>query len=124
MSNEQGQIGPHEGKEFELFEAGKKDLILWGAEWQPDNHESIAKKLGAKLLTYEVPHLKLQNYIYYRSGFLTKAEELRELMLIDDVMTEESFNKKEHKIGELLGYSKADVELFLGNFKKYRSYEK
>ena len=120
MSSVQGKIGPHEDKEFELFASGKKNLILWGADWQPENHESIAKKLGAKLLTYEDPNLKLKNYIYYRRGFLKKAEELRELLLKDASMTEKDFDKKEHRIGQLLGYSEADVELFLSNFKTYR----
>ena len=118
MSNEHGQIGPHEDKEFELFESGQKDLIFFGFDWQPENHEHTAKKLGAHLLTYEDPDLKLPNYIYYRRGFLNKAEELRDILLADMRITDPDWAEKEHKIGELLGYSKQDVELFLRNFRK------
>ena len=118
MSNENGQIGPHEDKEFELFKSGQKNIILFGFDWQPENHEQTAKELGAQLLTYEDPDFKQPNYIYYRLGFSKKAKELKDILLSDMRITDSDWAEKERRIGELLGYSKHDVELFLRSFRK------
>jgi len=118
MSNKNGQIGPHEDKEFELFKSGRKDLILFGYDWQPENHEQTAKELGAQLLTYEDPDFKLPNYIYYRKGLLNKVKELRDVLLSDMKITDSDWAEKERRIGKLLGYSKQDVDIFLSSFRK------
>jgi len=118
VGNNSGQIGPHEDKEFELFESGQKDLIYFAWDWQPENHKDTAKKLGANLLIFEDSDSKLPNYIYYRRGLSNKAKELRDIIMSDMRITDSDWAEKEHKIGELLGYSKQDVELFLSSFQK------
>ena len=116
-----GQIGPHEEKEFDLFREGEKDLIFFAYDWQPENHQQIAKKLGAEQLLFEDPDTNLPNYIYYRKGFLDNAEELRDIILSDMRMADSDWAEKEHRIGELLGYSREDVEMYINKFVKHHA---
>jgi len=111
-----GNIGPHEDQEFDLFKSGKKDLIYFAYDWQPENHKVTAKELGAQLLTFEDIDSELPNYIYYRQGSSNKAKELRDIILSDMRISDPDWAEKEHRIGKLLGYSKQDVELYLNSF--------
>ncbi len=119
LSNVKGRIGPHEDKEFELFGLGEKDLIYFAFDWQPENHQHHAKELAAELLTFEDPDSKLPNYIYYRQGSLKNAEELRDILLSDLRMTDSDWAEKEYRIGELLGYSREDVKLYINKFRRH-----
>jgi len=123
MSCVTGRIGPHEEGEFELFDSGQKDLIYFSYDWQPEDHAQKAKLLGAQLLTFEDIYSKLPNYIYYRQGFLPKAKELRDILLSDMRMTDFDWVEKEHRIGKLLGYSRADVDLFVSKYKGHHEKE-
>jgi hypothetical protein len=114
--NTSGKIGPHEDIEFELFEKNKKDLIYFSFDYQPENHEQIASKLGAKCLTFLDKEFKRENYIYYRKGKLAQAQELKEILTSGIHFKDDDWATKEHRIGELLGYTKADVELYIKKF--------
>ena len=116
-----GRIGPHEENEFELFKEGVKHLIYFAYDWQPEKHQEIARELGAELLLFEAPGTNLPGYIYYRKGFLEKAEELRDILLSDMRMTDRDWVDKEHRIGELLGYSREDVEIYVNKFVKHHA---
>lgn len=119
MNHRVGKIGPHEEREFELFKSGEKDVIYFQFDYQPDGHREIAKDLGAKLLTFVDPNFKLPNFIYYREGFLSEAEELRDIVVSGLNMFQSDWPEKEHKVGRILGYSREDVELFINNFRAH-----
>ena len=121
MTEIKSRIGPHEENEFDLFKEGAKDLIYFTYDWQPEHHEQIANKLGAELLLFEDPYTNLPNYIYYRKGFLENAEELRDILLSDMRTIDTDWVEKEHRIGELLGYSREDVEMYIKKFVKHHA---
>jgi hypothetical protein len=80
MRKPKGKVGPHEGREFKLFELNKKDLIYFQFDYQPDNHSELAKSLGAQLLTFNDPVFNLPNFIYYRKGCMSKAKQLQDIL--------------------------------------------
>ena len=108
-----GKIGPHEGEEFKLYARGTKHVIYFNWDSWPDEYEAIALKLGAKTLKFRQDDAPEDCYIYYRSGYEAVAEELREIICSRYTIYDKIFSKNEYRIGEILGYSREDVTLYI-----------
>ena len=115
-----GRIGPHEGVEFILFDRGEKHVIYFNWDSWPEEYFAAAKLVGAKSLKFSEQDSEEESYIFYRHGHEAEAEELRDIILSRFTKYNDDFDEKEHRIGEILGYTKDDVELFIKNFKSNR----
>ncbi|ADZ93383.1 hypothetical protein [Marinomonas mediterranea] len=111
-----GKIGPHEGIEFILFDRGEKHVIYFNWDSWPEEHFSAAKLVGAETLIFSQPESESESYIFYRREFESEAKELRDIILSGYTAHDDDFEEKEYRIGEILGYTKEDITLYLSNF--------
>ena len=109
-----GSVGPHEGREFELLQSGEKHVAYF-SEIIPNEIERFADALGATVhcfdQSYEINGRErtVPAVIIAANGYQREAERLRYL-----VTTTHEFNADvEREIGQILGYSKADIEAFI-----------
>ncbi len=71
------------------------------------------------LKTIEVPGNPFEAYIYFRPGAERKANELKKIaMKYGGFLSYEATKQESKRIGELLGYDKADIDWYLNkNYK-------
>lgn len=122
----EGEIGPHEGKEFELMMSGQKPVALISApEKMPDFLEQV--KLGNFIMTASAYELRKQPgviatdriYFFARPESRLRMEELA--AIFNKNAQSGSFTDDDHRrIGQLLGYSEDDIEVFFTNLKKFK----
>ncbi len=112
-----GKIGPHTVKEFQLFKAGKKHVIYfhWGS-W-PEEYLTEARSTKARVLKFRDKTFNKNSYIYYRCGYSRLARELKEIINSGMTIHDSDWESKEYRIGEILGYTKEDVSLYIQNVK-------
>lgn len=104
-------VGPHEGREFDLIRAGKKDIALF-LDWEPEGLEDIMAD-GFCLLQYGQRTPQGKTYftrIVFREGYETQALRLKSLTQSPEAGWNDS---REHEIGRILGYRIEEVEAFL-----------
>ena len=105
-----GKIGPHEGKELELMLSGSKNVSFFS---QLETYQNFEKALidgqVIKILEYynTIPLL-----IYTLPNMVNDGIEL--LQTLKQSLTSPSKNI-DRKIGEILGYSNEDINLFIEN---------
>jgi len=112
-----GKIGPHEGVEFILFDRGEKHVIYFNWDSWPEAYLAAAKLVGAETLIFTEPGSESESYIFYRREYEIEAKELRDIILSGFTKHDDDFETKEYRIGEILGYTKEDVALYINNFK-------
>jgi hypothetical protein len=106
-------VGPHEGREFELMQAGVKDLALF-VELKPDGLESFVEQSEFAAVEFVSPPkmgISVPVWIVWRLGFENEATQLREeyeTATVGDWSTD-----RERRIGRLLGYSRSDIEVYI-----------
>jgi hypothetical protein len=114
-----GKIGPHRGIEFILFERGEKHVAYFDWDSWPEDNSPAVELLRANTLKFRQPESESESesYIFYRSGYFAEAEELRDIILSGFTVHDDDFETKEYRIGEILGYTKEDVSLYISTFK-------
>lgn len=113
-----GRIGPHEGVEFILYDRNEKNVIYFNWDCWPEEYFAAAKLVGAETLIFSEPESEGESYIFYRREYRDEAEELRDIILSRFTVSDSDFEEKEYRIGEILGYTKEDVAVYINNFKK------
>ncbi|MEM7377327.1 MAG: hypothetical protein AAF460_07460 [Pseudomonadota bacterium] len=108
-----GRVGPHEGREFALYAAGKKDLIYIAHDAAPEVRFAEANGLDIAVLRYRSADSQGESLIGYRPGHRQQAERLRDLILRGTPWTDREWQRVEREIGTLLGYSDADIDAFI-----------
>ena len=115
MMSEEKAIGPHEGIEFQLFEQGRKHVILLSDGLPLDEAFAAAKRLGANYLSVSTDPL-VTSYIFYRSSHKKQALRLKELqqeVLQYSGLTREQKIAHERETGEILGYESWQIDAFI-----------
>jgi hypothetical protein len=125
---EAGKIGPHTGMEYELIVSGQKPATI-----QHEGEKDVPKlmklvKQGKLVVTRSWQDWQRESYYLYFFAQPEYASNAIELKSIYDASNERhkktqtinlGLTYDEHeRIGELLGYSRADIDLFLANCKK------
>ena len=100
---------------------GKRDLgfiTLRGTVLDsPDEFWKLVKKGGLK--TLKLPSSNHEAYIYYRKGAEKKANELKDIAeKYGGYLSWEATEKDSRRIGELLNYTKKDIDWYIN--KNYR----
>jgi len=108
-----GIVGPHEGKEFELFATGSKDLIFFGEDGLPENYQQWATKVGAQ--EHQFSAGRLNGFVLYRQGHHQDAIRLGKLVQ-DSLSRPANPVEIEREIGRLLGYDEQDIEAYVEQF--------
>jgi hypothetical protein len=120
-------IGPHEGQEFDLIKRGDKTLAYFGPDSVSMNEKyQKAKELGLGELEFyfdpiEVDEniilLRHKAVIFYVTGYEKKAERLEKLLIeaisLFGVSSKSKYLAGEREIGELLGYSKKQIDAYI-----------
>ncbi len=117
-------IGPHEGRELELMQAGKKPLAMFhddlpeGMELPEDSFDPYVD--DGKFVKNEIfvpcpaaKQARLRYYFYTLPGEEWRTKRLIEIQrgfFEDSVRTTPEL---ETEIGRLLGYDEADIQIFL-----------
>ena len=100
--------GPHEGCEFDLMRAGKKDVSYF-CEIEPEGFEDMLHE-GFCLLQFkqfQYDKVTIFGWIVFREGWEKEAIRLKEL-LTDG--TKGIHPEREHEIGSLLSYTEKQVD--------------
>ena len=108
-------IGPHEGIEFQLYEKGKKNVILLSDDLPLDDALDEAKRLGAEYITASFDPL-VTSYIFYRPSHKQRALRLKELLLempLYNNFTRDRKIEHERETGRILGYEDWQIEAFI-----------
>lgn len=105
------EIGPHEGIEFDLMRAGKKNVSMFIDYVPHDLDETIINdNLGKMQLKQYFSGRAYITTIAYHPAFKEWAEELSGIMLLNS----SSFDvAKEKRIGELLSYSDIEIDAYI-----------
>ncbi len=112
-----GRIGPHTGIEFILFDRGEKHVIYFNWDSWPEEQFAAAELVGAKKLKFSESGSWKSSYIFYRSDHEAEATELRDIVVSGLTLHDDDFESKEYRVGEILGYTKEDVALYISNIK-------
>jgi hypothetical protein len=104
-------IGPHEGKEFMLMRAGEKDVALF-FEIEPEELTEVLSEGFCMLKFPQFEHLGATffTWIVFRKGFENKALRLKGLV---EQSTSGIDSSREHEIGEILSYSRKQVDAYV-----------
>jgi len=99
---------------------GKRDLgfiTIKASLMDATDFWNLIKKHGLK--TIEVPGNQFEAYIYFRPGAERKANELKKIAVkYGGFLSYEATKQESKRIGELLGYDKADIDWYLNkNYK-------
>ena len=108
-------IGSHEGIEFQLFEQGRKHVILLSDDLSIDEAFAAAMRLGAKYLSVSIDPL-VTSFIFYRPSHKEQALRLKELQqeaLQYSGLTREQKIAHERETGEILGYEDWQIDVFI-----------
>lgn len=108
-------IGPHEGIEFLLFEAGCKDVILLADDLPLDEAFANAERLAAEYITASYAPL-VTSYIFYRPSHKKHALRLKELQM--ETLQYKGFTRErkiehERETGQILGYEDWQIEAYI-----------
>ncbi len=143
QTNTKGQIGPHEGLEFALLEAGQKHVAYW-CDWIPDEYEEYKSRPDYDAIEWEIPVKLSEEQI---SALRKRGADYKGLHDDDGVIqipyrilyrkTHEADAKRlehiirnygttwkpelEREIGAILGYSQDDIEAFIERLPKAKS---
>jgi hypothetical protein len=104
-------IGPHEGIEFDLMRAGRKNVSMF-TDYMPPNAEKIIQRDGLLKVRIERDYKGKVFFttIVYRHGFDMWANELADIIRSNPI----SFDvARERRIGELLSYSDFEIEAYI-----------
>lgn len=127
VMEEQGKIGPHEGLEFDLMLAGKKDIAYFGCDL---DHPGVDPRFSSLKDGDEIVRLdresefKMPMHIFYRRGQQKKAlcfyHMLHASLYNAPVSKSNCWQEMEIIIGSLLGYSRADVDAFIKHWQQLK----
>ncbi|MDX1739022.1 MAG: hypothetical protein R3261_12345 [Alphaproteobacteria bacterium] len=118
------EINPHYNREFELLLSGEKKIAVFStgffadSDWPDKGYEKVLET--TELMTLEVSEIFRYReikylYVYYPDQ-ASNIERLRQLFQIDLQPDEEELVDIEVEIGQLLGYSTAQIERWLTFF--------
>ena len=98
----------------------KRDLgfiAIKASTMEPSAFWELVKTHGLK--TIEVPGNEYEAYIYFRPGAEKKANELKKIaMKYGGFLSYEATKQESRRIGELLGYTKNDIDWYINkNYK-------
>ena len=111
-------IGPHEGQEFVLMRAGKKNVALF-FELEPEGLDGMLAEGFNLLLFRQFAHLGTTYFtrIVFRDGHEAAAIRLK------DIVQEgcRRFDaEREHEIGRILSYTREDVDAYIEHVRARR----
>ncbi|MGO2513514.1 hypothetical protein [Marinomonas polaris] len=120
-------IGPHEGQEFDLIKRGDKTLAYFGEDSVSMNEKyQKAKELGLDELEFYFDPIEVDEniilprhkaVIFYVTGYEQKAKRLEKLLIeaisLFRVSSKSKYLAGEREIGELLGYSKKQIDAYI-----------
>lgn len=121
----EGLIGPHEGQEFDLIKRGDKTLAYFGPDSVSMNENyHMAKELGLGELEFYFDPIEVDGnvltckaVIFYVIGYEQKAKRLKGLLMeaisLFGVSSKSKYLAGEREIGELLGYSKKQIDAYI-----------
>jgi hypothetical protein len=106
-------VGPHEGCEFDLMRAGKKDVSYF-CEIEPEGLEDMLREgfCLLKFKQFQYDEIAILGWIVFREGWETEAMRLKEI-LTDG--RKGIHSEREHEIGRLLSYTEKQVEAFISH---------
>jgi hypothetical protein len=108
-----GKIGPHEEKELELMLANKK-IIAWFQDWVPFEDFEPYVQSGKIIMAQRQEHDWPFPYTYYA---LAEHPDIIDRFHATLVRARQSYGEEfveaEREIGRLLGYSEADIEVWV-----------
>jgi len=104
-------VGPHEGKEFVLMRDGYKNVALF-FEIEPEGLKEILLEGFSFMKFPQFEHLGVTffTWIVFRNGFENDAIRLKALV---EQNTKGVEPDREHEIGEILSYTRDEVDAFL-----------
>lgn len=120
-----GRIGPHEGIELELMLSGKK-LVSFFQDWVPYDDFKPYLDSGQIVMVQRQEQGWPFAYTYFVvKGHEDLAEDLHVCIVNAYIAVEKEYDLEsrlaiERKIGEMLGYSEADIEVWLDRIRHNR----
>lgn len=116
-----GKIAPHEGIELELLLSGEKKVALFGKNEIPNDIFPYLNNLSLCLIQKEIltkRGISLQANIIFKEENRESANEL--FQTLSNAYSCENYLKEfDIKIGELLSYTKDDIDFFIKS--RYKS---
>jgi len=119
-------IGPHEGRELELLLAGEKPVARFRLDGLSEEYEARFREAvdQGRILEFDFPAPQLHRHrrFYCRHGeeWRVKVMDLIDRLLADRTLA--GFSEEDlHRLdGTLLGYQKADIDLFIERIRSRR----
>lgn len=119
-------IGPHEGRELELLLTGEKPVARFRLDGLSEEYEARFREAveQGRILEFDfpAPQLHLHRRFYCRHGeeWRVKVMDLIDRLLADRTLA--GFSEEDlHRLdGTLLGYQKADIDLFIERMRSRR----
>jgi hypothetical protein len=119
-------IGPHEGRELELLLAGEKPVARFRLDGLSEEYEARFREAVERgdILEFDfpAPELHLHRRFYRRHGeeWRVKVMDLIDRSLADRTLAGFSDEDLHRLDGTLLGYQKADIDLFIERIRSRR----
>lgn len=120
-------IGPHEGRELELLLLGEKPVARFNLDGLSEEYEARFRAAVERgdIVEFDFPNAELHRHrrFYCRRGeeWRVKVMDLIDRLLADRTLA--GFSEEDlHRLdGTLLGYEKADIDLFIERIRLRRS---
>lgn len=120
-----GKLGPHEGKEWALMMAGKKDIAFFNGYFEhgyvmPDEFIACMDNRHEEIGYLQVPAPYDYCYVFYRRGCEAKARRFVEVLHLAHRYYHYT-DDYEIEIGRLLGYGEEDIAFYIRHIRDIRS---
>jgi hypothetical protein len=119
-------IGPHEGRELELLLAGEKPVARFRLDGLSEEYEDRFREAVERgdIVEFDFPdaQLHLHRRFYCRHGeeWRVKVMDLIDRLLADRTLAGFSEEDLHRLVGTLLGYEKADIDIFIERIQSRR----
>jgi hypothetical protein len=115
-----GLIGPHEGREIALLQSGSKRVAWFSeVEFSPEAEAAPLIALGKlRREEWRGSSREAVGVVYYIPGAEAEAAELKRLT-VDWLESGVDADSADSRIGEILGYSREDIDAFIKNKRRH-----